>query len=468
MIVSSALFERQGLAFLCFALLTSFAMSLGADRPAAAAESIWLEAEHLDGVQGYCWPLGDDSRNMRETAGFWGIAGPGWAAEWNQGGESGFMSIATGANDDRAVATKTLDIPVAGKYYVWVRYGDWRERTERFQIQIEQAGKTLATLPFGERAIVDEDNEMKLYYGWAFAWDKGAVDLTAGQATIKLASTTKGPEPRQVDVIVLTTDETYRPRIKERPRNPAWDILESYRRAVPADLEPLTRKLPDFNLPPAWRLKTIKDQGFVYLWNASDEGPTADWLGDDSNRVLYPWNMRDEDAIAEFKQKYGGRKEVPIFADPRVAPAFHGVGPSIFQTDPATGEVKASGQRFAAWLDANPNRLWGGMMNYHAGAPIGPKGQELFAKYRDRYVSSIAGESLGYFTFPPRQWRGDGQRPHAAKSPRLSRLWSSNGIRQVRGDLGRNTTPTVRRCDFALLVGNICFAPMLSEWGCAR
>ena len=28
---------------------------------------------------------------MRKTDGHWGISGPGWAAEWNQGGESGFL-----------------------------------------------------------------------------------------------------------------------------------------------------------------------------------------------------------------------------------------------------------------------------------------------------------------------------------------------------------------------------------------
>src|SRR5882724_9293794 len=86
-----------------------------------AAESIWLEAEHLDGIQGYCWPLGKP--NMKKTDGHWALSGPGWAAEWNQGGESGFLSIATGADDDRATVSKSVEIPVAGKYFVWVRYG---------------------------------------------------------------------------------------------------------------------------------------------------------------------------------------------------------------------------------------------------------------------------------------------------------------------------------------------------------
>ena len=106
---------------------------------AAEEETIWLEAEHLDGIQGYCWPMGKPE--MRKTNGHWGLSGPGWAAAWNQGSESGFLSIAAGADDDKAVASKTIEIPADGKYYVWVRYADWREQTERFQIRIEQQGK---------------------------------------------------------------------------------------------------------------------------------------------------------------------------------------------------------------------------------------------------------------------------------------------------------------------------------------
>ena len=79
--------------------------ALLATHHAASQESLWIEAEHLDGMRGYCWPMGDPE--MKKTAGHWGLSGPGWAAEWNQGGESGFLSIATAADDDRAVATKT-------------------------------------------------------------------------------------------------------------------------------------------------------------------------------------------------------------------------------------------------------------------------------------------------------------------------------------------------------------------------
>src|SRR5436190_13548413 len=127
-----------------------------------AQETLWIEAEHLAGIKGYCWPMGKP--DMKKTAGHWALSGPGWAAEWNQGGESGFLSIATAADDDKAVATKAIDIPVDGTYFVWVRYGDWREKTERFQVQLDQQGKS-QTCSYGEKAVIDEDNEAKLYWG---------------------------------------------------------------------------------------------------------------------------------------------------------------------------------------------------------------------------------------------------------------------------------------------------------------
>ncbi|MEX2212612.1 MAG: hypothetical protein WD768_00695, partial [Phycisphaeraceae bacterium] len=143
-----------------------------------AEESIWLEAEHLKGIRGYCWPMGRP--DMKKTAGHWGLSGPGWAAEWTQGGESGFLSIATAADDDKAVATAQIDVPIDGRYFIWVRYGDWREATERFTVKIEQEGRDAWSGEYGQRAIVEEDNEMKLYWNWAFAWDQRAVDLKKG------------------------------------------------------------------------------------------------------------------------------------------------------------------------------------------------------------------------------------------------------------------------------------------------
>ena len=432
----------------------------------SAHESLWIEAEHLDGVRGYCWPMGRP--NMKTTAGHWGLSGPGWAAEWNMGGESGFLSIATGADDDKAVATKTFEIPTAARYFVWVRYGDWREQTERFQIQIQQAGGQPWTARYGERAIVEEDNEMKLYWDWVFAWDKHEVELQKGPARLSLASTTKERSPRQVDVIVLTTDPSYRPRIKERPRNHAWEILQSYRDGIPDGLEPLAKNRPNFNLPSQWKVRTFRNKEFLYLWNVSHTKPEETWLGDEPDRVKVPYNIIDKETREEFEKTYGGRDDVPIFSDPRIVPTFHGVGAGIFTTDPDTGELLEAGKRLTAWLDADANRNWAMMMNYHPGKPIGEKGIQAFLKYRDRFVGSISGESLGYFYPDAKAMQ---QATAGAKTRRqlvdaftpLTLECNAAKYRKVYGrDLDKNPYGDVIAC---LSVGNIAFAPLCSSWG---
>jgi hypothetical protein len=89
--------------------------------------------------------------------------------------------------------------------------------------------------------------------------------------------------------------------------------------------------------------------------------------------------------LAKFREIYGGRQDVPIFSDPRIVPAFHGAGPDVLDNP-----------HFVKWLEANPNRLWAGMMNYAPVKPLSDQARANWPKYRDRYAGNIAGESLGY------------------------------------------------------------------------
>lgn len=442
-------------------------MLVAAARPVAAEESVWVEAEHLVGIRGYCWPMGKPE--MKKTAGHWALSGPGWAAEWCQGGESGFLSIATAADDDKATATKTIEVPVAGEYSVWVRYGDWREKTERFQIQLEQAGRPAWTGAYGEKPVVEEDNELKLYFGWAFGWAKQTASLAKGPATLKLLSTVKEQQPRQIDVIVLTNDADYRPLVKERPTTPARELLEELRKDADTEpLEPLARRVPNYQLPPQWKPRTFRDKGFVYLWNVSHTPPLDTWLSDKPNRVMVPYNVGDPAVREAFEKMYAGRADVPIFSDPRVVPTFHGAGAGVFATDAKTGELLPLGEKFSKWLDANPQRSWGMMMNYHPGVPIGEKGIAAFQKYRSRYVGSIAGESLGYFYPTAEKMRAATasattrrQLVDAMKPVFLNE--NKEKYRKIYGrDLDPNPYSDVISC---LSIGNIMAIPMCAEWG---
>jgi len=149
-------------------------------------------------------------------------------------------------------------------------------------------------------------------------------------------------------------------------------------------------------------------------------------------------------------------------------PTFHGVGAGVFATDATTGQVNDTGQSFARWLDANPQRDWAMMMNYHQGVPIGEPGIALFQKYRDRFVGSISGESLGYFYWNPDVMR---QRTAAARTrreladamkPYLLEL-NAEKYRTVYGrDLDTNPYADVIPC---LSAGNIMAAPLVADWG---
>jgi hypothetical protein len=246
--------------------------------------------------------------------------------------------------------------------------------------------------------------------------------------------------------------------------------LKDYKqRGIPADLEPLARAKPNYKLPEAWRLRTFKDKGFLYLWSVGSPAPMDSWLDDTPDKIPAPYHIGDKEVRDEFEKLYAGRREgIPIFSDPRMAPLFHGVGPGVFKTDPKTGEVTAEGQRFAKWLDENPARFWGGMMNYHSGNPTGPKGQELFRKYRDRYVGSIAGESLGYFYPDTKKMQSltEGAKTRRqlveAFTPYTLELNAAK-YRAVFGqDLDKNAYMDVISC---LSVGNIVYAPLQSAWG---
>lgn len=383
-----------------FLLISAEICTLAADPPSTTnIESLWIEAEHLQGVQGYCWPMGKPT--MRETKGHWGLSGPGWAAEWNQGGESGFLSIACGAGDATAAATTALSIPADGSYHVWVRAADWREASDRFDMEITQAGQPQWKATYGTRSTIEEDNVMKLYFGWAFGWESHTAPLKRGPATLTFRSTVSEPNCRQIDCLVLTTDANYRPRIKERPRNFAWEVSDSYRRDGLDGLEPLARAANGkVNVPAAWQPRTFQDRGFLYLWNIAKSGE-LDWAGDDPRRVLYPWNVGDTVGKKEFKARYGGQKEVPIFSDPRIVPTFHepGLPAAIFATDAPQPATKDAAAKIVGWLEKNPNRLWATLMNYHPDTVMTPAAHENWEKLRNRFVGSISGENLGYFPY---------------------------------------------------------------------
>ncbi len=427
---------------------------------AARAESIWIEAEHLDGIRGYCWPAGRPE--MKKTDGHWGLSGPGWAAEWVQGGESGFLSIGCGADDDKAVASTNVDIPVKGKYRVWVRFRENRGMTNRFLVRLTPKGAATSTLTYGQKPNIDEDNEMKLYWNWAFAWEGHDADLPAGVVKLELASGFKEKECRQIDCLVLTTDLDYRPLIKERPPHPSGALLEELRRSDKR-LEPLVRRLPAIDPPASWKPRTFRDNGFLYLWNMS---PDAKWASDDPKRVPVPYNVADAETRKAFEAKYAGKADVPIFGDPRITPIFHGAGPYILEPDKKDGKPNPAGRAFIKWLDQHPDRNWGLLLNYHPDNPVSAAGKANFLKYRDRFVGSIAGESTGYFDVKPEVMKAatasaKNRRELAEAITKTSLAANAAKYKTVYGQDWPNAYREVIPCQS---IGMPAFAPLCYSW----
>lgn len=431
--------------------------------PALAAETVFIEAEHLKGIKGYCWPSGRPE--IKKTAGHWGISGPGWAAEWVQGGESGFLSIACGADDDKAVASTEFEAPVAGEYRVWVRFRDNRGMSSRFQVRLTSEGKT-TTLDYGTKPVIDDDNEMKLYWNWSFAWEGHPVALAKGPVKLELLSAVKEKECRQIDCFVITTDAKFRPFIKDRPEHPAWGVLNSFKNGGAAKLEPLAKKTGEWNAPAAWKPRTFRDKGFLYLWNMRD----VKWAGDDPKRVPFPYQVGDKETEVAFEKEYAGAKEVPIFSDPRVTPVFLGPGPYVLDTE---GDPKAKkggnamAKDFVKWLDANPDRAWGLLQNYQPDNPLSASGKANFAKYRDRFVGAVAGESIGYFYPKPEVIEA------ATKNAKTRRelveamtkvVMDANAakMKAVFGEVPPDHYKEVIPCQS---VGMTAFAPLCYQWG---
>ena len=98
-------------------------------------------------------------------------------------------------------------------------------------MRIEQTGRPPQQFVFGERpaAGVDEDDELKLLWNWAFGWDSRALQLAKGPAKLTLLAHAKQKVHRQVDCFCLTTDKDYRPSHREKPPRATWKLLDDLR-----------------------------------------------------------------------------------------------------------------------------------------------------------------------------------------------------------------------------------------------
>src|SRR5215467_3944977 len=195
-------------------------------------EYLWYEAENMRGFS--TGKLGEPLLSpsylnlSRDKAPGWSMNGPGVSAEWTQGGESEWNSVAASADETHATIYQDLEIPRGGQYALWVRYADWANRTENFTVTIAQDGAEVFRHEFGAKDVIDPHDEISMYWGWAFTWDSANATLKKGPARVSIQIEKPAEARRHVDCFLLTNDLTFKPSGRQKPDFAAMRYLRTW------------------------------------------------------------------------------------------------------------------------------------------------------------------------------------------------------------------------------------------------
>jgi hypothetical protein len=448
-------FACAALAGICFDL-SSFAQP-GQSR--SAAEYLWYEAENMRGITETSRhePLLNPSYlNLPAAkAPGWSISGPGVSAEWSQGGESEWNSVAASSDETRGAIYQDLEVPRAGEYKAWVRYADYANKGENFVVRITQQGREVIRHEFGARDIIDPHDETSMYWGWAFAWDGAAATLAKGPARISIEIEKAAQARRQIDCVLITNDLAYVPDGRRKPDFAAIRYLRDWSSTRPP-LAPLIEATPRNDLPAAWSRRKVAGHDFLMPWNIAKEF----WQLYDkpqNERPLYPFNA---EPIDEFVKSYSGRRDVPIFDSKLVVP-------TVYIND--LPELLRDGSAFRRYL-AETKSPFAVLINYGDANFSEADGQAawklLNGELRDQFLGWISGESVGfvwgeapqYLKISPDMTRTQLLEAHRTfYTDALSRKWSRMFKTQT-GPMWDKMIP-------AQSTSSTSFAHALGEWG---
>ncbi len=355
---------------------------------------------------------------------------------------------------------REVEFPAAGRYTLWVRYADYRNKEEAFGIRVRQNGKETHHV-FGLKPVVDELDPMKLLWEWAYGWDSAPFEIEKGRAEVELYTTGPTGARRSLDSLCFTTDAAYRPFGREKPDCAAWVPLREMQKGLPATVEPLAaRKLPR-DLPKEWK---IASEPPAFLWNVG-----AAWQNElkkpPAERINAPFGV-DPPLEKEFLTTFRG-KPIPIFDDPLSGPVWH------IPLYPATF---ANGSPYLDWLTAHPKQKFSLLLNY--GDPVWPKEttdadrravHANLLRFQKQFVGFVAGENLSYANVSQAELE---KRVRAAKSrsevlQALRELNSAGTIQKFHDYYGKDVTEAeawepVISC---LSATNEAFVHAICDWG---
>jgi hypothetical protein len=352
-------------------------------------EYLWFECENMRGIsttsQGI--PVSNPSwvNPPKSKAPGWGINGPGVSAEWSQGGESEWNSVAASADETTASLSQDFEVPRAGDYRVWVRYADWANKDEAFVIRVTQNNREVFRHAFGERPVIDSHDEVSMYWGWSFTWDGAPARLAKGPTRLFVDVEKATGARRHVDCVLLTDHLAYQPAGRSKPDFAAMRYLRDWSRTRPS----LTSLLPaeeKVNLPALWLRPKIAGRDFLMPWNIAKEFWSL-YEKPEQERPLYPFNA---EPIADFVSTYQGKREVPIFDSKLIVPV-------IYINDLPT--YLKEGSPFLHYLRSTKTPF-AVNINYGSAKLTDEEGQAawklLTGELRDQFLGWISGESVGY------------------------------------------------------------------------
>ncbi len=423
-------------------------------------EYLWYETENMRGLTETSRhePLLNPSylELPATKAPGWSISGPGVSAEWSQGGESEWNSVAAAADETQATIYQDLEVPRAGEYKIWVRYADFANKTENFVIRISQNGREVFRHEFGTGDVIDPHDEVSMYWSWAFAWDGAVATLTKGPARVSIEINKAAQARRQVDCFLITNDLAYMPDGRRKPDFAAMRYLREWS-STHAPLAPLIDAPARKDLPAAWSPPKLAARDFLIPWNIAKEF----WQLYDKppgERPLYPFNA---EPIDEFVKAYSGKRDVPIFASKLVVPV-------IYLND--LPELIKEGSAFRRYL-AETKSPFAVLINYGAAnftsdADAQAAWKLLNGDLRDQFLGWISGESIGFV------W--DEAPQHLKISPDMTRAQLLEAHRLFYTDaLARKwsamfktqTGPMWDKMIPAPSTSSTSFAHALTEWG---
>ena len=421
-------------------------------------EYLWYEAENMRGFT--TGKLGEPLLNpsylnlSREKAPGWGMNGPGVSAEWTQGGESEWNSAAASADETRAVLYQDLEIPRGGQYSVWLRYADWARKGEHFTVTIAQNGAEVFRHEFGSKDVIDPHDEVSMYWGWAFAWDRANATLNKGPVRVSLHIEKAAEARRHVDCFLLTNDAALKPSGRQKPDFFAMRHLRTWSMSRKPLLSLLSNS--ESRLPESWLRPKVAGRDFLMPWNIAKEfWPLYDKPA--TERPLYPFNA---EPIDQFVATYKGAREVPLFQSKLVVPV-------VYINNVA--EYLKEGSAFLRYL-RETRSPFGILINYGAAQMNEADGQAawqlLNGELKDQFLGWVSGESIGYvWEWAPAELKVSASMSRKELLEAHRQFYTNALARKWRDTFKTQTGPMFDKLIPAQSTASTSFAHALGQWG---